>query len=398
MKVLSEISKIKRRNLIKCLASLFFISPRIIFAKPSGEVNIENGDRIFDFNQSLGGRLFDDYSVVLQKAVDYCSHERLTLQLSGNYTVTKTIVIPNDLYIIGNSKTSIKCLENNPITILHANNKKNISIIGVEINGNVTGDIGKSFKRTTRFINSSNIHIENFTVINNADWAISFEDCDSIVANKIKVYGGGRGRPGGRDGLHFLDCSNVSVSDADIVSGDDCVAITSKYKNIKNIKIKNVTGSSDIGSIVIYNEEQFKNKRYTYSNVDKLIISDVSVRKGGNARDIVRVFAYNEKTQIKNVIINGVSGASKNHALFLGSIDGLVLKNIDVSSHNQHGIYILKSHNVELDKIKGTSNANHAYGVSILKSSNIKGNVSSQDMNKNGRIFVAKSSRINITN
>ncbi len=47
------------------------------------------------------------------------------------------------------------------------------------------------------------------------------------------IYGGGRGLPGGRDGIHILDGTDVVVDRADIDSGHDCVGITSEYLGTK---------------------------------------------------------------------------------------------------------------------------------------------------------------------
>lgn len=388
---------INRRNFIKFIASLFFISPRIGRADVSNALSIINNNVMFDFNKFLAGNKYDDYYVHMQHAIDICSDNKYVFYLNGKYRISKTLSLPSDLTIVGASGTLIQCIDNQPITILESTGSKNIKITGVCLDGNLTTYINKSFKRTIRFVNCNDITIIDFSVINNADWAISFEETSNIIVRGVKVEGGGRGRPGGRDGIHFLDCSNVDLDGANINSGDDCIGITSIKRNIENIKINNVLGSSDIGSIVIYNEEQYKDKTYSKSHVKNIEITNVSVKPGGRARDIVRIIAYNPETTIQNVKIENIAGESYNHAVYLGGIQGLTIKNVNVISYRQHGVYILKAHDVNMENVLGKSNTTNSFGINIYNSSNVKGSGISRSHNGSNRIYVTKSDQVNLS-
>lgn len=384
---------IDRRFLLKRLSLLILFLPTLVKAKN----NKDNGKYQFlDFNKTLGNSNLDDHYYPLQKAINFCAKNSYILRLSGQYVISRTLNLPSNIKIVGENNAIIRGFRNIPLTLIQAENKEKISICGVTIDGNIIDGIKKSYKRASRFISCSYIHLDDFIVMNSADWAISFEKCSNIIIKNVSVTGGGRGLPGGRDGLHFLDTSNVDLDGADITSGDDCIAITSESESIENINIRNVSGSSDIGSIVIYNEEQYKNKKYVIGKISNLKIRNITVKKNGNARDIVRVFAYNPQTSIKDVSIINVSGESKNHGVYVGGVSNLMLENINVVSTRQNGIYIVNSYKVIINNANGLASAEKHFGLSIYNSKDINATKIPKNINAQNRLSIAKSENIKI--
>lgn len=384
---------IDRRLLLKHLSLLILFLPTFAIANKNRD---DGKNQYLDFNNTVGNSNLDDYYYLLQKAINICAKNGHILRLSGQYFISRSLNLPSNIKIVGGNNAIIRGFKNIPLTIIQAENKENISISGVSIDGNVIDGIKKSYKRASRFISCSNIHLDDFIVMNSADWAISFEKCNNIIIKNVSVKGGGRGLPGGRDGLHFLDTSNVDLDGADITSGDDCIAITSESENIENINIRNVAGSSDIGSIVIYNEEQYKNKKYVIGSIRNLKISNITVKKNGNARDIVRVFAYNPQTIIKDVSIINVSGESKNHGVYIGGVSNLTLENINVISTRQNGIYIVNSNKGIINNANGLASTEKYFGLSIYNSSDINATKISKRVNAQNRLSIAKSENIKI--
>lgn len=384
---------IDRRLLLKHLSLLILFLPTFAIANKNRD---DGKNQYLDFNNTVGNSNLDDYYYLLQKAINICAKNGHILRLSGQYFISRPLNLPSNIKIVGENNAIIRGFKNIPLTIIQAENKENISISGVSIDGNVIDGIKKSYKRASRFISCSNIHLDDFIVMNSADWAISFEKCNNIIIKNVSVEGGGRGLPGGRDGLHFLDTSNVDLDGADITSGDDCIAITSESENIENINIRNVAGSSDIGSIVIYNEEQYKNKKYVIGSIRNLKISNITVKKNGNARDIVRVFAYNPQTIIKDVSIINVSGESKNHGVYIGGVSNLTLENINVVSTRQNGIYIVNSNKGIINNANGLASTEKYFGLSIYNSSDINATKISKRVNAQNRLSIAKSENIKI--
>lgn len=268
-------------------------------------------------------------------------------------------------------------------SIVIADSVSNISLSNITLDGGVReANTVKNYTRPVKMTNVNGITFDKLTIVNNADWSFSIESSQNIrVTNyrqKSYVYSDTSiNLNGGRDGSHFMDCINVYMDGAVIDSGDDCVGITSKLSGCKNIQIKNITGSSKIASIVIYNEEQ-QGGVYFSQPCDKLDIQNVKVMDGGTARDVVRVYKYGANSVVSNITIKGVTGTSSNHAAYFGGITGLYLSDINVSSTQQHGIYITNCTGVFGD-CKGSAQIGTFQGVSIYNSSYVNMEVNSEN-------------------
>lgn len=235
----------------------------------------------------------------------------------------------------------------NMATILNVSGKSRIAVIGARFDGGVREvQTAKSFTRPVRVINCTNVAFIGCEIVNNPDWSLSFEGCDGVLVDRYKqrsyVYADPAmtiARAGGRDGLHFMDCSNVFTDVMDIESGDDCVGITSKDTGGTNINISNVQGSSVSASLVIYNEEMVGGA-YVAKPMIGLKIKDVHVKKGGTARNVVRALKYNPLSTLEGVTISGVSGEGSSHGVWVGGVNKYHLDDIDVVSTIQHGVYL----------------------------------------------------------
>lgn len=338
-----------------------------------------------------------DYYFSIVRGLKYCAENGCSLLFSGKYKVTRTIELDDNTYILGTEGALLYCNTDEPITIFLATGKKNINIKNLSIDGMVSDQLSKNYTRLLRFINCEDISISSVSAGNSADWCFSFEDCQRIKLSSIVVYGGGRGRPGGRDGIHFLNCSYFYVDGADITSGDDCIGITTLSGSSYFAYINNITGSSEIGSIVACNEEQKKDKTYYRSAIGKMIINNIKVKPGGNARNIVRFFAYNNSTDISDITLSNINGVSNNYGVYIGGVNGLSLNNIKVLSRLGHAIYLVNSENiVSKNLVIGSSRMKGFYGVSLFKCKNIFGKFQSQNYDGAENVFISKSENIQI--
>ncbi|QGF20652.1 hemolysin-type calcium-binding protein [Klebsiella phage UPM 2146] len=277
----------------------------------------------------------------------------------GSHVVKTTVVPPSNSKIIGlgeasivKSPDAIDAAATNLVTVFRATGSDNILISDITIDGGVNEvNTAKSFTRTVRFINCTNVSLLRVRVLNNADWSTSFEGGhDFTVKNyyqrSYRYQNTAINLNGGRDGLHFMDCYNVNADGLDIESGDDCVGITTTGTDLENITIRNLWGSSNIASLVIFNEEKDSNDVYYSANVTGLNISGIRIKKGGNARNIVRVIGYGANTQIKDVSILDVRGKAFNsYGIWVqGSVDHPVdtvhISNSDVGSQKAHGVLL----------------------------------------------------------
>lgn len=272
----------------------------------------------------------------------------------GTHVVGSTVNLPTNSKIIGLGAASIvkspdadDAAGTRLVTVFRGDGVDNILISNLTVDGGVNEiNTTKKIVRTVRFVNCTNVTLFNLRVLNNADWSTSFEGGhDFIVRNyyqrSYKYINTSINLNGGRDGLHFMDCYNVLAEGLDIESGDDCVGITTTGTNMSNITIRTLRGSSNIASLVIYNEETDSSGNYYSNTLNNLVIEDIAVKTGGLARNIVRVVAYGATTVIKDVTIKGIRGTAYNsYGLWLNRVSNVNLSDINVYSRMVHGIYI----------------------------------------------------------
>ena len=75
------------------------------------------------------------------------------------------------------------------------------------------------------FLRCDHVTLQGVTVLDAACWTISFHDCEDVRCTDLTI----RTSPviPNNDGLHFCGCRTVFVRGCDIVSGDDCIALSS---------------------------------------------------------------------------------------------------------------------------------------------------------------------------
>jgi len=111
------------------------------------------------------------------------------------------------------------------------------------------------------FSNCKNVVIRDVSINNSPFWTLHLADCDGAVISGVKIHASLL--TPNSDGLDLTSCSNIRVSDCDIRTGDDAIAITGYayhfelpgYKNIRhvseNITVTNCTLQSSSSGIRI---------------------------------------------------------------------------------------------------------------------------------------------------
>jgi len=74
------------------------------------------------------------------------------------------------------------------------------------------------------FSECSNVLVRGVKLNKSPFWALHFADCDGVTASGLKIWAS-MNTPNS-DGLDITSCNNVIVSDCDIRTGDDAIAIT----------------------------------------------------------------------------------------------------------------------------------------------------------------------------
>lgn len=108
--------------------------------------------------------------------------------------------------------------------LIRAIDAENVAIIGEEgsvIDGDNCFDaIGEEKYRGPHavcFFNVKNIHFSGYTVKNSANWAHNMLFCENIAVKNVKVEAG-------HDGFDAAVCRNISITDCEFYTGDDCIA------------------------------------------------------------------------------------------------------------------------------------------------------------------------------
>jgi len=108
--------------------------------------------------------------------------------------------------------------------IIRAIDAENVKIIGEEgsvIDGDNCYDaIGEENYRGPHaicFFGVKNVELRGYTVKNSANWAHNMLFCENIAVKDIKVEAG-------HDGFDAAVCKNVSITDSEFYTGDDCIA------------------------------------------------------------------------------------------------------------------------------------------------------------------------------
>ena len=355
---------------------------------------------IVDFYRSGdGGQWHQAYA----RALEVSKYIHFPFRSDIVYTIGLPLDIPSNSYIMCDkgvilcSPPAVDPTGSHVQTVIKAVGKKHIGLVGVLLDGGVREVMTeKSYARPARFIDCEDISCVDFGVVNNPDWALSFEHCDGVRLTQYKqrsyVYSDPEltlKRAGGRDGLHFMDCKNAYAYDLDIESGDDCVGITSKVFGSFNINVKGVRGASVIAGLVIYNEEHTGDgTEYAEVPLDTLTIDDVQAKYEAIVRNVVRVVKYNKNSTIRKVSVTRVRGKSTNHGISLAGIDELHVDDTNVTSMLQHGVYINGCKSVT-GAVRGKSISAGFDGVQINGGSDMDLTVSSADSANYGMHLIA---------
>ena len=74
------------------------------------------------------------------------------------------------------------------------------------------------------FSECKNVLVRDITLKGSPFWTLHFADCDGVIVNGLKIWNSLE--TPNSDGIDVTSCSNVNISDCDIRTGDDAIAIT----------------------------------------------------------------------------------------------------------------------------------------------------------------------------
>ncbi len=306
--------KINRRSLVKSGTALIGAGLLSSFAAPEIEPEVKTGKNIFNVRDfGATGNRVDNATMPVRSAIDACSaagggtvyvppgeYTVGTLQLKDN--VNLNIEAGATLFLSQNSADFIQGSR----TMIFAQDAVNISVTGrgtidglakyefVEMRGedpeiiteiDIARKAGVDMRRyyrtgmqTYMFIlnNSTNIRLNDISVINSPLWNIRLNDCNRVFIRGIYIYSDLE-KGVNADGIDICCTSNVTISDSVIVTGDDSIVLKTparkgqeKVNPVENIVVTNCILSSSSTPLMIGTE--------TFADIRHVIFSNCTIR------------------------------------------------------------------------------------------------------------------------
>ena len=163
--------------------------------------------------------------------------------------------------------------------------------------------------RVVFFAGCRNIKIEDITMLNQpSGWSYWIHDCDYVVFDKCKILA--EVRYPNNDGIHINSSRNVTVSNCDIVTGDDCIVVRANNRSLaenkvcEKVTVTNCNLTSYSGGIRIGWISDGVIKNCTFSN---LVMTDTVIGISIVLPDFSKVSDRGrEDTLIENLLFNNI--------------------------------------------------------------------------------------------
>lgn len=241
---------------IVLLISLIIYIPAVIFAH---EYNI------LDY-----GAIGDDNTIntsAIQKAIDICSEMGGTVYITNGVYVTGTLYLKSNVHLKIEAGATLKGSSNivdytNDThkqmykretslnrCLIFARDAQNITITGSgKIDGNVSSFPNKNDPQHNRpmvfrFLDCNNLKMKDICISHMSSWATAWLYSSNIVVDGVTVDCSFSNTS---DCLDFDGCTEVRVSNCNLIAADDCLSLQSSRvdKPCKNITITNCTFTS----------------------------------------------------------------------------------------------------------------------------------------------------------
>ena len=152
--------------------------------------------------------------------------------------------------------------------------------------GTETGplDHGERPGNLVRFINCRNVLLEGVTVRNSPTWTMLFDACEDVRIDGLNIHSLASGRRiPNDDGVDLRNSSNIRISNCNIATGDDCIAVF----GARNLVVSNCTLAARSAGIRVGYEEGAKNCTFQNLTIDANCGLKVNVRAGGSVEDVL---------------------------------------------------------------------------------------------------------------
>ncbi|MGI4750360.1 MAG: glycoside hydrolase family 28 protein [Janthinobacterium lividum] len=182
------------------------------------------------------------------------------------------------------------------------------------------------------FSNCKNVQVRNVSLLNSPFWTMHFADCDNVLVSGIRLWSGLL--VPNADGIDITSSSNVIITDCDIRSGDDALAI--------------------VGYDHHFEIPGFSGKKHVSENI---IVSNCNLQSYSSG---IRIGFLDQNT-VRNVQVSNVNitNSTRGIGIFLrdeGSLENLTFSNINIETKLRTGDWWGNGEPIHISAIRGKEN------------------------------------------
>ncbi len=179
------------------------------------------------------------------------------------------------------------------------------------------------------FSNCENVVLRDVKLLNSAFWTLHFADCDAVLVSGIRVWS--NFMVPNADGIDVTSCTNVTISDCDIRTGDDAIAI--------------------VGYASHFEVAGFKNLRHISENI---LINNCNLQSYSSG---IRIGFLDQNT-VRNVHVNNVNitNSTRGIGVFLrdeGSLENMTFSNMYIDTKLRTGDWWGNGEPIHISAIRG---------------------------------------------
>ena len=196
------------------------------------------------------------------------------------------------------------------------------------------------------FSDCQEVTVRDVFITESPFWTLHFADCDGVILSGVRVWG--NLMVPNNDGVDFTSCSNVSMSDCDIRTGDDALVIT---------------GYSHHWDLPGFKDLRHPAENITVSNCT-LVSRSSAIRVGGFDQNPIRNCVFN------NIIITRSNRGIGIFARDAGSIENIIFSNIVIETRLHTGDWWGNGEPIHLSAVRLTKDVTLG-GIRNVKLQNI---------------------------
>ena len=179
------------------------------------------------------------------------------------------------------------------------------------------------------FSQCKNVTVKDVSLNKSPFWTLHFADCDGVVATNVKIWTS-LFTPNS-DGIGINSCNNVKVSNCDIRSGDDAIAITGYAYHFENPGFHNL---------------RHKSENITITNCN------LQSRSSG-----IRI-GFQDQNTVRNIHINNVNISESNRGIGIfvrdeGSIENVTVSQVHIETRLHTGDWWGNGEPIHISAVRG---------------------------------------------